>query len=145
MAAGRVTHDEIVAYVGTRRRNTRILANVTQSMESLSRDVIIVTGCNRGGVDIHVRDESQRLGFRCIVIYARWTTHGKRAGPERNDLVSRIGQRVVAFPDDESTGTWDAVKKFHARGKKFTVVYPDGSIATEWSQLPEAVRGETSP
>ena len=57
---------------------------------------------------------------------ADWRRHGSAAGPLRNEemcveagrLAQALGARVVAlaFPDPESTGTWDCVRRMARRG-----------------------------
>ena len=127
MAEGHVT-DVIIAIVGARRRIASINAAITVEMEKMDRRTIIVTGCAEG-TDHHVRRECKRLGFRLIVCHARqvngkWAGHW--AGPERNTVVARLAQRVMAWPAspefpeverEKSSGTWNCVDQFRERGK----------------------------
>jgi len=128
VAAEGVVTDVLLALVGTRRRIPAVIADITAMMEALDRDTIIVTG-DAPGVDAHVRRECKRLGFRFIECHVRqidgeWA--GRWAGPERNEIVSRLAQRAIAWPASSrdtpedrqlSAGTWDCVEKFEARGK----------------------------
>jgi hypothetical protein len=118
-------NEDVVAIVGSRKRSARIAEAVTTTMESLDRNTLIVTGCCRSGVDMHVRDECDRLGFRLIVCVARWKARGQAAGPERNDVIARIAKRAYAFPEgskrESSPGTWDCVDRFKSRNKPVDV------------------------
>jgi hypothetical protein len=124
--------DVLVAIVGARRRIPAIVAAVTATMEQLDRSTIIVTGCAEG-TDCHVRRECKRLGFRLIECHARqidgkWA--GRWAGPERNTMIARLAQRVIAWPAspefpeverEKSSGTWNCVDQFRGRGKPVDV------------------------
>ena len=114
--------DTLLAIVGTRQCLRPVNAAITAFMESLDREIIIVTG-DASGVDAHVKRECKRLGFRLIVCHARWDHAGKRAGPERNTVVARLANRAVAWPASDpehrelSAGTWNCIDQFLARGK----------------------------
>lgn len=48
---------------------------------------------------------------------AKWRTHGKAAGPIRNDaMVGRGADVCEAFPGPESVGTWDCVERCKRAG-----------------------------
>lgn len=129
MSDTRPDHAEVlVALVGTRRRIPVVLEDITAVLERLDRETIIVTG-DAPGVDLHVKRECKRLGFRFIECHARWSI-GLRAGPERNTIVARLAQRVIAWPGSPrdtaenrklSAGTWDCVEQFESRRKQATV------------------------
>jgi len=121
--------DVLLALVGTRRAIAAVNADITATMEALDRETIIITG-DAPGVDAHVKRECKRIGFRLITCHARWQTHGLRAGPERNTVIARLANRVIAWPaasnatpDDrkQSAGTWSAIDLFAARGKSVDV------------------------
>ena len=120
--------DVLLALVGTRQCIHYVNADVTRTMEAIDRDTIIVTG-DASGVDAHVKRECQRLGFRFLRCHVRkvngkWA--GDWAGPERNKIIMRLANRVIAWPASPrdtpqnrqlSAGTWGCVELFEARGK----------------------------
>lgn len=124
--------EEIVAIVGTRRRIEVVNVAITRTMEAMDRGALIVTG-DAPGVDLHVRRECERLGFRYIECHVRkldgdWA--GPWAGPERNTLIARLAHRVMAWPAtpewpeeerEKSAGTWNCVDQFRSRGKPVDV------------------------
>ena len=118
--------DILLALVGTRRRIPSVLLDITSTMEALDRETIIVTG-DAPGVDLHVKRECKRLGFRFIECHARWDAKGLFAGPERNTVVARLANRVIAWPAtpkedrEHSKGTWNAIDQFRERGKQVVV------------------------
>ena len=125
VATARVVSDFLLAIVGTRRRIPAVLTAITATMEAIDREAIIVTG-DAPGVDLHVKRECKRLGFRFIECHARWDAKGRGAGPERNTIIARLAQRVIAWPaspretpEDRqlSAGTWNCVEQFEGRGK----------------------------
>ena len=131
--------DVLLALVGTRRKIAAVNADITTTMEALDRQTIIVTG-DASGVDSHVRRECDRLGIRYIECHARkvdghWA--GRYVGPERNEIIARLAQRVIAWPGSpndtpesrkQSAGTWDCIDRFRKRGKHAEV------RATAWKQ-----------
>jgi hypothetical protein len=121
--------DVLLALVGTRRCISVVNTDITATMEALDRETIIVTG-DAPGVDAHVKRECKRLGFRLITCHARWQTHGRPAGPERNMVIARLANRAIAWPAapndtpqnrEQSAGTWSCVDLFGARGKSVDV------------------------
>lgn len=127
--AERVVTDVIVAIIGTSRRIPAALRAITSTMEALDRETIIVTG-DGPGTDLHVKRECKRLGFRFIECHARWGTQGRRAWPERNQMIARLAQRVIAWPAapefpaterEMSAGSWNCVDQFRERGKPVDV------------------------
>jgi|SRR5271157_525082 len=121
--------DVIIAFIGTRRRIPAVLLDITVELENMDRETIIVTG-DAPGTDLHVKRECKRLGFRFIECHARWEAKGKGAGPERNQMIARLAQRVVAWPASPefpaeqrelSAGSWNCIDQFRSRGKRVDV------------------------
>ena len=117
--------DLLLALVGTRRCIRVVNDDISRTMDLLDRETIIVTG-DAPGVDAHVKRECKRLGFRLISCHARWNTHGRAAGPERNLVIVRLANRAIAWPaasrdtpEDrtQSAGTWNCVELFEGRSK----------------------------
>jgi hypothetical protein len=124
-----VTGDTIIAMVGTRSRIPAILADIEVVLGALDLETIVVTG-DAPGVDLHVRRTCKHLGLRYIECHARWNI-GPQAGPERNTLIARLAQRVIAWPATPrdgpnadrrgSAGTWNCVEQFESRKKPVVV------------------------
>jgi len=130
-AEGRMTEprDIIIALIGTRRRIVEVNADITSTMEGIDRDTIIATG-DASGVDCHVRRECDRLGFRKVVFHVRkingeWASD--YSGPERNILIARFAQQVIAWPATPETerqwskGSWGCIDLFRQRNKPVDV------------------------
>jgi hypothetical protein len=86
-------------------------------------DVIIHGGCggmdSEGalyGADVLAQFVAEDMGVETKVYVADWETHGKAAGPIRNQLMIDDGKPdlVVAFPG--GTGTADMVRRAKAAG-----------------------------
>lgn len=82
------------------------------------RTVTVVHGaCPYGGADIIAAAIGDRLGFVVEPHPAAWQEHGKAAGPLRNQEMVDLGADVcLAFPDADSRGTWDCVRRADAAG-----------------------------
>lgn len=89
-------------------------------------DFIIVHGDCPTGID-HAMDTFFRLyGFEVEPHPADWKTHGKAAGPIRNqEMVDAGADMCIAFPMGKSTGTRDCIKRAQKAGIR-TIVYEHG-------------------
>ena len=56
-----------------------------------------------------------------VVCHAAWVRFGKAAGPMRNATIAAVADRVVAFPADDSKGTWDCLARFKDAGKPYAI------------------------
>tara|TARA_B100000949_G_C14020656_1_gene341131 strand:+ start:298 stop:645 length:348 start_codon:yes stop_codon:yes gene_type:complete len=76
-------------------------------------DVLIHGGCR--GADKLAGEVGKELGMKIEVYYADWKTHGKKAGPLRNQQMLDEGKpdKVYAFHEDidSSKGTKDMVNR----------------------------------
>ena len=56
---------------------------------------------------------AQELGIPLIAVPADWRKHGNAAGPIRNQQMidEHSPNLVLAFPDPQSKGTWDMVRR----------------------------------
>jgi len=75
------------------------------------------------GADRLAKDWADDRGVYCASLPALWNHKPRHiAGPERNAvMVSLEPDEVLAFPDPESRGTWDCVRKAEAAGLLVTV------------------------
>jgi hypothetical protein len=104
------------AYVGVIRR----------VLTSLGPGTIVVHGGMRGA-DAMCARVARSLGYQVVEHKADWQTHGKRAGPIRNQtMLDRHPEiaRVIAFHDrlTESKGTADMVQRARRASIPVTVV-----------------------
>lgn len=82
---------------------------------------IIVHGGARGA-DTIAAAWAKSWGMEVEVHPADWRTHGKAAGPIRNQKMVDLGAHVcLAFPQPKSVGTWDCVRRAKAAGIPVTI------------------------
>lgn len=75
-------------------------------------NVVIIHGGAKGADEL--ADQWAVINWTGLEEYkADWKTHGKRAGPIRNQRMLDEGKPdlVVAFPTPTSVGTWDMVRR----------------------------------
>jgi len=70
------------------------------------------------GADHRARQWALANGHPFQTFHADWGTYGRAAGPLRNQRMIDEGEPdlVVAFPLEDSRGTWDAVRRAKAAG-----------------------------
>lgn len=77
------------------------------------------------GADSLADREAQILGWGIRIFHADWETHGKKAGPIRNqEMIDERPNIVLAFPEKRSVGTWDAIKRAKKAGIRVEI-FPD--------------------
>ena len=95
--------------------------NGNQPPEGHTR-IIVVDGA-APGLDEIAHREAVRRGWGSERHPADWTTHGKRAGPIRNQAMVDLGADIcLAFPTASSVGTWDCVRRANRAGIRVIVV-----------------------
>jgi len=116
-----------IIVIGSRRRNSKWDFDcVEETFLTIYNpgDIIVSGGCPKGG-DSFAEDISARYNILMVVWKAQWTVNGvfrRWAGFERNTIIARNGDVVIAcVADDRTGGTEDTIKKF----KKF---YPEGRV-----------------
>lgn len=73
-------------------------------LAKLPHDTVIVCGGARGADEL-AHDEGIALGLVVEIFFAEWYTHGKAAGPIRNQRMLDSGiDQVIAFPGGYGTG-----------------------------------------
>jgi len=87
------------------------------------------------GVDRDARTIARNNGIQDLCAWANWAKHTDDAGPIRNSWMAAVGGafkrdghhvRFAAFPDPDSSGTWDTVNKLKAEtieGKIYDASY----------------------
>jgi len=113
-----------VAIIGSREKYladpAAVRNQVLAFVINLPRDTTIVSGGARG-VDSYAAEAARIAGLTFELLLADWDKYGKSAGAIRNKLVIDAADRIVAFWDGESPGTYNALKQAKAAGKPFQV------------------------
>jgi hypothetical protein len=61
---------------------------------------------------------------------AEWEKFGRSAGPKRNTIMVKKANKVVAFVDDQSVGTWDTIKKTRKYKDKDLIIFKVEEVKT---------------
>lgn len=107
-----------IAIVGS--RGFKPLSMVTEFVQTLEQGTVVVTGGARG-VDKAAETAATAAGLTVIVFKPDWMKHGKGAGMRRNTDIVKECNRLVAFWDGSSRGTFDSMKKAKAAKKPVKV------------------------
>lgn len=81
---------------------------------------IISGGCR--GVDSMAKKYATEMNYVFEEYPADWNRYGGRAGPMRNTVMVGLANKVLAFVDDHSRGTWDTIKKAQKFPEKEIIV-----------------------
>jgi hypothetical protein len=90
---------------------------VTISLEAIDE---IVSG-GAPGIDDMAGRFAEKHSLKMTVFPADWNKYGRSAGPRRNTLIIDYADLVIAFPDKQSVGTRDSIKKAKKQGKLLKV------------------------
>lgn len=119
-----------VLFTGTRRMNDSSLLKLAISELPECEHQTWVHGDGPGsdgapGCDQLVELIAESLGVEPPIKFpADWNNFGSSAGPIRNTAMVKSGADIcLAFPDKESKGTWDCLRKAVAAGIP-TRIYP---------------------
>ena len=111
-----------IAVVGSRNYPDLQLVDNYVRTEIVAKGHTVVTGGARG-VD---KAAEHAAGNACEVFKANWRLHGRAAGPIRNKLIVDTADKVVAFYDGKSRGTWHSMSLAKDAGKLLIVFGPYG-------------------
>jgi hypothetical protein len=100
--------------------NYTLLKNRCDFLLSQRQDVVIVSGCARGADTLGERYAKER-GYPIAKYPADWDTHGKKAGPIRNEQMAKNADALIAFPIGRSPGTRNMITQ--ARRHNLLVKY----------------------
>lgn len=120
-----------VIVCGPRDWTDEELVNDVLSAELSPEDVVITGGCK--GVDSIAAKWAFEACARSAVYQADWKSHGKSAGPRRNQAMIDTGQaqEVIAFKyrGRETPGTNDMIRRAQQAGLPVQVFYdkPDAA------------------
>ena len=91
---------------------------IHQLLKMFKDDIKVVIHGGAKGADSIADHEAQTLGIPTEEYPALWSTHGRTAGAIRNQqmLDEANPDAVWAFPTDNSTGTWNMIRKAEKAG-----------------------------
>src|SRR6266571_3364015 len=101
------------------------LKSVAKYVESLSKDLVIITG-DAAGVDRTVDQTCARLGRNPLVYRKNYDKHKHAAPFVRNARIVKDSDAVVVFWDGWSTGTQDVMERA-VRARKLRWVFMGGT------------------
>lgn len=84
------------------------------------RPATIISGGARG-VDTLASLYARENSIPLRVFQADWKTHGRAAGPLRNQQIVDVCTHVLAFPSEKGRGTQDTIRRARASGREVTV------------------------
>lgn len=76
----------------------------------------IVSGGAKG-IDTMAARFAKKFGKKMTIYPAEWHKYGRSAGPMRNQFIIDRADLVIAFPDAQSVGTRDSMKKAKKQNK----------------------------
>lgn len=104
-----------IIFTGSRHFTDR--AMVRYALEDLNPETDLIVHGDARGLDTIAKEEALDLGFAVEAWPADWKTHGKAAGPIRNQAMIDAGaDLVVAFPLADSVGTRDCIHRALSAG-----------------------------
>lgn len=90
----------------------------------MDRSIVVVHGA-ADGLDITAAFAATVLHMTPEPHPADWGTHGKGAGPIRNQAMVDLGADIcLAFPLPRSVGTWDCIRRANAAGIRTIIIPP---------------------
>jgi hypothetical protein len=115
----------IIGIVGSRRRDSesdyRATLSAFLSVYKDVRDSIVSGGCPRGG-DRFAELIAKTRNVPILIHPANWVQYGRSAGFQRNTLIARDADVLIAcVAEDRTGGTEDTIRKFRA-------YHPEGTL-----------------
>lgn len=114
-----------LAIVGSRNFNNQEYFNniIDQFIETNGVPSMIISG-GASGADTLARNYAITRNIQLIEHMADWSK-GRGAGPERNTKIVNDCDIMIAFPSNESKGTFDSIRKCQKMNKKVMIYYID--------------------
>jgi hypothetical protein len=114
-----------IGIVGTRRRNERAdYQSVDSEFWKIYEhgDELVSGGCPQGA-DNFAEIMAKKYQIPIKIYYAQWGKFGRAAGFQRNTLIARDADVLIAcVHEDREGGTEDTIKKFINMGKKENLI-----------------------
>ena len=76
-----------------------------------------------GGADALAKQLAKEMNIKYTEFPADWETHGKAAGPIRNEQIMQYTDKVIAFWDGQSKGTMSAINLARKYKKDTIIIY----------------------
>ena len=114
-----------IGIIGSRRRNT--MADKTKVYDAFLRiyergDEIVSGGCPQGG-DAFAELIAKQQQVPIKIYYAEWDRLGRSAGYQRNGLIARDADVLIAcVAEDRTGGTEDTIKKFNDGRNRLVII-----------------------
>jgi YspA, cpYpsA-related SLOG family len=119
-----------IAIVGSRQGAYGRQNEIEEFVASLEPGSVVVTG-GAEGADTIGAAAARKRGLFVELHLADWTL-GKAAGPMRNRELVKDCDKLVAFWDGKSRGTWNAISEAYRQGKPCEIRRP-GNVAVQAS------------
>jgi hypothetical protein len=105
-----------IGIIGSRRRNTesdyRATLSAFLSVYKNVGDTIVSGGCRSGG-DRFAEIIAKTRNIPILIHPANWARYGRSAGFQRNTLIARDSDTLIAcVAEDRTGGTEDTIRKF---------------------------------
>lgn len=98
-----------VAVVGSREfRDKTLVDNLMLEIIRLDGWELVSGGAR--GVDTWAENYADSMGWKKKIFLADWDKHGKSAGYIRNQQIVDYADKIVAFWDGQSKGTWSTIQ-----------------------------------
>jgi hypothetical protein len=113
----------VFTVIVTGSRHYTDFETIRSTLAKLPASSVIVHG-DCSGADRLADLAADHLCLRKIPCPADWTAHGRAAGPIRNAqmLKDHSPDLVIAFPQKNSSGTWDMIRKAFAAGVEVRII-----------------------
>lgn len=110
----------VIAIVGTRKptlsyEEWKTLVDV----EIKSEDAILSGGAK--GIDSYAKQLALDLNVRCIEYKPEYSKYGRPATFVRNQKIVDRADLILAFPSEESRGTYDTIRRAQKANKELKV------------------------
>ena len=107
-----------IAIVGSRVvMRLGVREEICELLDSFDSDTTIIITGDAKGVDTIVKREALAKGFTVFVGVPAWDARGVGAGKFRNTGIVELADKVYAFWNEKSRGTYDTITKAKAVGK----------------------------
>lgn len=116
---------------GTSTATQRDLFNALSGCSFVNSITEVVSGC-APGADTHGEFFAACKDIPVVEFPANWNTHGKAAGPIRNQAMADYADALILVWDGKSRGSRDMLRKARAKGLRvFVWDYVKGCEVTE--------------
>ena len=95
-------------------------------------EVVIVSGGARGA-DTLAEKYAKTHNYNTLIFRVtphQWKDLGKLAGIRRNTDIVNNSDYMIAFPDQNSRGTWDSIRKMTKKNNQVKVIKPKQNEST---------------